>query len=180
VVYQRLRQRGYQVFAVNPNADHVEGDPCYHRRPAAGVVTDTPPSPWSRWRGRPRPDPAPPARGRNDVALTLIKAAHTLAWLSIESCMAYVLYAGAARRTHRRAALAGAVVAGETLIFAANGFRCPLTQLAENFGAADGSVTDIWLPRWFARNLPAIHVPLLAAAAYLNGRNLRNQHRHHC
>ena len=29
-VYQRLRQRGYQVFAVNPNADHVEGDPCYH------------------------------------------------------------------------------------------------------------------------------------------------------
>jgi predicted CoA-binding protein len=30
VVYQRLRQRGYQVFAVNPNADHVEGDTCYH------------------------------------------------------------------------------------------------------------------------------------------------------
>jgi predicted CoA-binding protein len=29
VVYQRLRQRGYQVFAVNPNADEVEGDPCY-------------------------------------------------------------------------------------------------------------------------------------------------------
>jgi predicted CoA-binding protein len=30
VVYQRLRQRGYQVFAVNPNADKVEGDSCYH------------------------------------------------------------------------------------------------------------------------------------------------------
>ena len=29
VVYQRLRDRGYQVFAVNPNADAVEGDPCY-------------------------------------------------------------------------------------------------------------------------------------------------------
>jgi len=29
-VYQRLRQRGYQVFAVNPNADQVEGDRCYH------------------------------------------------------------------------------------------------------------------------------------------------------
>ncbi len=29
-VYQRLRQRGYQVFAVNPNADKVEGDPCFH------------------------------------------------------------------------------------------------------------------------------------------------------
>jgi len=28
-VYRRLRDRGYQVFAVNPNADEVEGDPCY-------------------------------------------------------------------------------------------------------------------------------------------------------
>ena len=30
VVYQRLRERGYDVFAVNPNADEVEGDKCYH------------------------------------------------------------------------------------------------------------------------------------------------------
>ena len=29
-VYQRLRERGYEVFAVNPNADDVEGDHCYH------------------------------------------------------------------------------------------------------------------------------------------------------
>ena len=29
VVYQRLRGRGYEVFAVNPNADTVEGDRCY-------------------------------------------------------------------------------------------------------------------------------------------------------
>jgi predicted CoA-binding protein len=30
IVYQRLRERGFEVFAVNPNADEVEGDPCYH------------------------------------------------------------------------------------------------------------------------------------------------------
>ncbi len=29
-VYKRLRNRGYEVFAVNPNADEVEGDRCYH------------------------------------------------------------------------------------------------------------------------------------------------------
>jgi predicted CoA-binding protein len=29
-VYRRLRDRGYEVFAVNPNADEVEGDPCFH------------------------------------------------------------------------------------------------------------------------------------------------------
>ena len=30
IVYKRLKERGYQVFAVNPNADTVEGDPCFH------------------------------------------------------------------------------------------------------------------------------------------------------
>jgi predicted CoA-binding protein len=28
-VYQRLRERGYEVFAVNPNAETVEGDTAY-------------------------------------------------------------------------------------------------------------------------------------------------------
>ena len=28
-IYRRLRERGYQVFAVNPNAHEVEGDPSY-------------------------------------------------------------------------------------------------------------------------------------------------------
>jgi predicted CoA-binding protein len=30
VVYQRLRDRGYEVTAINPNADEVDGDRCYH------------------------------------------------------------------------------------------------------------------------------------------------------
>jgi predicted CoA-binding protein len=30
VVYRRLRECGYDVFAVNPNADEVEGDRSYH------------------------------------------------------------------------------------------------------------------------------------------------------
>ena len=30
VVYQRLRERGYEVFAVNPNADAIDGVPCHH------------------------------------------------------------------------------------------------------------------------------------------------------
>lgn len=29
VVYQRLRERGYQVFPINPHATEVEGDRCY-------------------------------------------------------------------------------------------------------------------------------------------------------
>ena len=29
VVYKRLRERGFEVFPVNPNADEVEGDRCF-------------------------------------------------------------------------------------------------------------------------------------------------------
>jgi predicted CoA-binding protein len=29
VVYQRLKDRGYDVVAINPNAERVEGDACY-------------------------------------------------------------------------------------------------------------------------------------------------------
>jgi hypothetical protein len=94
--------------------------------------------------------------------------------------MVYVLYAGLANRTDRRAAIAAAVIAAESLVFAANRFRCPLTDVAESLGAEHASVTDIYLPAQFARNLPAIHAPLLALALFLHGRNLRRsfgQHR---
>jgi len=107
------------------------------------------------------------------AALVAVKAVHTLAWFSIEACVVYVLATGVAGRSDRRAALAGAVVAGECAVFAANGFRCPLTGVAERLGAERGSVTDIYLPAGFARNLPAIHVPLVAAAVLLHARNLR-------
>ena len=112
------------------------------------------------------------AEARSGAGLTTIKAVHTLAWFSIESCMVYVLYAGFRGRSDRRTAIAAAVVAGESLIFAANGFRCPLTDLAEQLGAQKGSVTDIYLPRWFARSLPAIHAPLLLAAVLLHRRGI--------
>lgn len=108
------------------------------------------------------------ARG-GQRALVEVKVIHTLAWFSIESCMVYLVYAGFAKRSDRRAALAAAVVGGESLIFAANGFRCPLTDMAESLGADDGSVTDIFLPRWFAHGLPAIHVPLILLVVYLHG-----------
>jgi hypothetical protein len=124
---------------------------------------------------QPRPPRSGPDARGSQAALRAVKAIHTLAWFSIEACMAYVLYAGFARRSDRRAGIAAGVVAAETLIFAGNGFRCPLTRVAERLGAERGSVTDIYLPRWFANNLPGIHVPLIVLAAYQHARNLRGR-----
>ena len=64
-----------------------------------------------------------------------IKAVHTLAWLSIESCVVYLLITGLAGRTDKKVGLAATVVTAETLVFAGNGFRCPLTGLAKRYGA---------------------------------------------
>jgi hypothetical protein len=88
----------------------------------------------------------------------------------------YVLYAGFAGRTDKRVGIAGAVVAGETLVFAGNGFRCPLTELAGRYGAQSGSVTGSYLPKWFAHNMPAIHAPLLVFMMHLHARNQRRSH----
>jgi len=126
-----------------------------------------------------RKSPSKPIRAearRKAVALTAIKTVHTLAWFSIESCMMYLLYAGFRRKSDRRAAIAGAVVVGESLIFAGNGFHCPLTKVARDLGAERAGVTDIFLPRWFAHYLPVIHAPLLVLAAWLHGRNLHGRY----
>ena len=111
--------------------------------------------------------------GAHETTLAAIRTVHTAAWFSIESCMLYVLYTGFKGQSNRRAAIAAGVVAAETLVFAGNGFRCPLTDVADHLGAKQASVTDIYLPRWLARNLPAIHVPLILLAAFLHGRNTR-------
>ncbi len=115
--------------------------------------------------------------GRNP-ALTTVKVVHTALWFSIEAAMVWVLVAGFAKRTDRSVAIAAGVVSAETLVFTANGFRCPLTDVARSLGDEHGSVTDIYLPKWFAKNLPAIHVPLILLAVYLHVRNLRTRSAH--
>ena len=109
------------------------------------------------------------------ILLVLLKTAHTGIWAAVEASVVYLLASGWEGRTDRRAALAAGVVGAETAVFLGNGARCPLTGAAEALGAGHGSVTDLFLPRWLARNLPAIHVPLLLAAAYLHLRNSRRR-----
>jgi hypothetical protein len=112
---------------------------------------------------------------RERPALVALKAVHTLIWFSVEASMMFVLYKGWRGRSDRAAGIAAAIVAGETTVFLANGARCPLTGLAERLGAESGSVTDLYLPKWLAHNLPAIHVPLVLLAVYLHTRNIRRR-----
>ena len=133
---------------------------------------------WRRWWGSAHEVEPAELPGHADGWVVVVKVVHTAAWFSIESCVAYLLYAGLSGRTDRRAAIAAGVVFGESALFAANRFRCPLTELAQSLGAESGSVIELYLPKWFAHNLPAIHVPLLVLVVFLHGRTVF-RHRAH-
>jgi hypothetical protein len=107
------------------------------------------------------------------VLLTAVRGLHTALWFAIEASFIYVLFAGLTKRVGREVDVAAGVVAVETSVFALSGFRCPLTGVARRLGADQASVTDIYLPRWFAHALPAMHVPLLLVAGFLYVRNRR-------
>jgi site-specific DNA recombinase len=106
------------------------------------------------------------------VALFGVKSVHSIAFFIIQSAILYLLHAGARGRSDRKAALAAGIALGESAIYAGNGFRCPLTGVAERLGAQSGAVTDIFLPKWLARNIANIYVPLLCVAVLLHGRNV--------
>jgi hypothetical protein len=95
------------------------------------------------------------------IAIFAIKLMHSAIFLSVAACVLYVFYAGL---TNRRSWLSNAALGaalGESLIFIAFRFRCPLRLVAEDLGAESGQVTDIFLPRWFADRIPYFFTPPL-------------------
>jgi hypothetical protein len=106
------------------------------------------------------------------VALAAVKAIHTVAFAVISGAIVVIAVDGLRGRPHRRTGLASAIALTECAVFAANGFVCPLTPMAERLGAQRGSVTDIYLPDVVARNLTPIATPILVAGLGLNGRAL--------
>jgi hypothetical protein len=88
----------------------------------------------------------------NPVAvLRLVKAGHTLVWAFFVTCiLAIPLFAWRGRF--------GGVLAFAALVFVeiailiANGWRCPLTGVAERYTDDRSDNFDIYLPCWLARH----------------------------
>ena len=111
-----------------------------------------------------------PERRRELIAA--VKVVHSLAFLVIQSSIGYLLVSGVRRRTDRRAGIALGIAVSECAIYAGNGFRCPLTGVVEALGDEHGAVTDIFLPRWLARNIANIYTPMLLFGLALHARNI--------
>jgi hypothetical protein len=111
------------------------------------------------------------------AALTAIKAIHTLIFASIGAAICLFVWDGIRQRPGRRAAYALGIALAESGIYVSNNQVCPLTPLAEEFGAESGAVVDMFLPGWAARRIPQFGTAALVLGLLLNARAMLNHHR---
>jgi hypothetical protein len=116
-----------------------------------------------------RGDRGPRAR----AILTAVRAFHSAVFLVMLSAIAWLVGTGITGRRDRSVALAAGLVAIESGVFVANRGVCPLTPLAERYGARRGGVSDIFLPDTLARNIPFWATPLVVLGFALHVRRMR-------
>ncbi len=93
---------------------------------------------------------AEPGRHR-PAALLAIKIVHTLAWAFFAGCIVAIPVVSWFGHHTAVAWLIG-IVFVEVAILLINGWRCPLTILAERFTHERHDNFDIYLPPWLARH----------------------------
>ena len=94
--------------------------------------------------------------------LRTVKVVHTVAWAFLAGCVVAIPIAAWEGRLGTAAFLIG-IVAVESLVLAANGWRCPLTDVAARYTADRSANFDIYLPTWLARYNKEIFGSLYAA-----------------
>jgi hypothetical protein len=117
------------------------------------------------------------AHTESRVAVLAIKLVHTV-WFAVESASIAHIFVAGLLNCHSRWTAPALVMAGfQVAVFVGNDSRCPLTGLAESYGAQNGRVSDILLPRWFADRIPQIFTPplLIGVAALIFHRWRRTQ-----
>ena len=102
------------------------------------------------------------------AVLAAIKAIHTAIFFAVAAQIAVIVWDGLRQRPGRRTALAFGIALGESAIYASNNQVCPLTPLAEELGAAKGSVADIFLPDAVSLRIPLVGGSALAVGLGLN------------
>ena len=85
------------------------------------------------------------------MSLRGIKIVHTIVWAFLVASIAAIPVT-AAIGNHRASLLFIAVVTVEVMVLAANGGRCPLTDVARRYTEDRQDNFDIYLPLWLARH----------------------------
>jgi hypothetical protein len=101
-------------------------------------------------------------------ALRLVKVIHTVAWAFFSGCILAIPIA-AWRADFAVAIMLAGMVLVECVVLAANGMRCPLTDVAARYTDDRRDNFDIYLPVWLARNNKRIFGWLFVAGLLLTG-----------
>jgi len=91
-----------------------------------------------------------------------VKFIHIAIFIFLAICLFYILYCAISRTYDWTllTAIGAIAINGMSILF--NHFECPLTTLAKKYGDPKGSVTDIIMPAWCARNVFKFFIALLA------------------
>jgi hypothetical protein len=99
---------------------------------------------------------------RSHTGLAFVKLAHTVVWAFLASCIIAVPVLAIVGRLGL-AVVASGIVASEVVVLAANGMRCPLTDVAGKLTDERSDNFDIYLPLWLARNNKVVFGTLFVA-----------------
>lgn len=85
----------------------------------------------------------------------------------MSSCVIYIFYAGITKTYNWILFLAIGAIFIEGLVLIFNNWQCPLTNLAKQFGAETGRVTDMFFPAWFVPHVFRTYTALYAIGLIL-------------
>jgi hypothetical protein len=111
-----------------------------------------------------------PGHRPRPTALLVIRALHSAVFLAELWAIGWLVATGLVGRRDRSVVVAAALVAAESVVFMTNRGTCPLTPLAERYGAEDGRVSDMFLPDALARTIPCWSIPLVGIGVALHVR----------
>jgi hypothetical protein len=102
--------------------------------------------------------------------LSIVRGTHTAIYLVMAASTFALLYAGVTGARGVWLSVALGLLGLETVVFAGNGLKCPLTAMAVRYGARTGHVFDTFLPERVTRytfrffgSVMAVGLLLLAA-----------------
>jgi hypothetical protein len=101
------------------------------------------------------------------ITIFQIKLVHTVIFWILSACVLYAVYSGVAGRITAWTWIAVGLLLVESVVLALFRWTCPLTILAERQGAVQGSVADLFLPKWFADRIFPVCGTLYAVALVL-------------
>lgn len=97
------------------------------------------------------------------VKLRAVKVAHTIVWALFVACIVGIPVAAWKRHFVWAWALI-AIIVLEGIVLIANGWRCPMTDLAARYTHDRQDNFDIYLPLWLARHNKLIFTTIFVGA----------------